>query len=94
MSNTLIEAIADHMLAVRAFRYACKENPGTTKEHDAFEAERLAMMALLSFPPETIEQARVRAAYLMTTRFPHGLNAEGFAFLQSFTTKTESPDAD
>lgn len=94
MDDALTELIADHMLAVRVFRYACDGKLGATKEDDAFEAERLAMMALLSFPPETIEQARLRAAYLMTTRFPHGLDAEGYALLRSFITETGAANAD
>lgn len=85
---------ADRMLAVRFFLYACDRKIGATKEDDAFEAERLAMIALLSFTPETIEQTRLRVAYLMTTRFPHGLDAEGYGFLRPFITATEAPNTD
>ncbi len=85
--DTLTELIADHLLAVRAFRHASNGDLGAVSADEAFEAEGLAMMALLSYPPETIEEARRRAAYLMATRFPHCLDAEGFAYLRSFITE-------
>lgn len=53
-------------------------------EADASEAEDVAMMALLAFPPQTIEQAQRRARYLMTTRYRDTLCPEAAAFLQSF----------
>ncbi len=84
MSDKLTELITDHMLAVRAFRLACDGNLRASTVDEAFETEGLAMMALCSYPPETIDEARRRAAYLLVTRFATELSTEGFAFLQSF----------
>ncbi|MEK8093331.1 hypothetical protein WOC76_12445 [Methylocystis sp. IM3] len=85
MSDKLNELIADHLLAVRAFRHACDQQLGPKIEDEAFEAEELAMMALCSYPPGNIEEARRRACYLLLTRFAADLTMEGLALLQSFT---------
>lgn len=85
MGDKLNELIADHFLAVRAFRHACDRQLGPEIEDEAFEVEELAMMALCGYPPETIEEARRKASYLLLTRFAADLTMEGLALLQSFT---------
>lgn len=85
MTDALLELMLSHADAARAFREALFSDG----EDSAFEGESLAMMALLSHPPATIEQARRRARYLMLTRFPDALDAEGLANLQSFTKGEE-----
>jgi len=75
--------IVAHRLAVEDFRNALRGG-NADREDRAFEEEAYAMLALLSFPPATIEQDCRRAAYLVGTRFPDSLDVEGRALLYSF----------
>lgn len=85
MTSKLNALMAGHAHAAQAFRRAIDGNLGAVAEDDAFEGEALVMMALCAFPPDTIEEARVRARYLFLTRFVDDLTAEGRAFLHSLT---------
>jgi O-succinylbenzoate synthase len=84
MSDMLTELMADHMLASRALHHARDGNLAGVTAEQAFDSEELALLALCGYSPETIEQARSRAAYLLQTRFAAELSPAGRVLLQSY----------
>lgn len=54
------------------------------EEQAAMQAEDAAMMALLSYEARTIEEARRKAKYILTTRCKDELSEEALSFFASF----------
>lgn len=83
--------IVAHQLAVEGFRQAMRDSRDSVEEDRAYENEASALRALLSFPPTSIEDARARASYLVTTRFFNELDEDGRAYLCSFLPPPKPP---
>lgn len=80
----LTQLMADHMLALRELHHARDGNLAGVTAEQASDAEEIALMALCSYSPETIAQARRRALYLLQTRFAADLTPAGRALLLSY----------
>lgn len=78
--DDLIEA---HRLAVEDFRRASVAAADSDDEDRAFQQEERSLHALLSYAPATLDDARRRARYLLTTRFFVELDEGGRAYFCS-----------